>query len=317
MVGPQGVRAFARGCCIAALSGLAFAPALVAQAPDFSKLEYRSEKLGDHLQVLFGGGGNIALLTGVDGPVLVDADVLELTPKLRAVLAGISDQPVRFLIDTHFHFDHAGGNPGLGRAGAVIVGHDNVRKHLMTRQILKVSEDIQMSTEPTPREGLPVVTFKEGLRLHLNDEVLEVVHVDNAHTDSDAFVFFEQANVLHTGDLFMTTGYPIIDAGNGGSVDGLIRGLARALEYCNAKTRVIPGHGTLAGTAELREYHDMLVAIRKRVAGMVQKHLTVEQVLAANPTGPFDGRWGKGFINPQMFTQRVFIELQRDAQKAR
>jgi glyoxylase-like metal-dependent hydrolase (beta-lactamase superfamily II) len=302
-----------RSWMFAGLSALAFAPALVAQAPDVSKLEYRSEKLGDNLRVLFGGGGNIAVLTGIDGTLLVDADLVELTPKLRAALAGISDQPVRFVIDTHFHFDHAGGNTGLGRAGAVIVAHDNVRKHLMTRQTVNVG--VEIVTEPTPRAGLPVVTFKESLRLHLNDDVMEVAHVDNAHTDSDAFVFFEHANVLHTGDLFMSIGYPFIDAGNGGSLAGLIAGLARALKYCDAKTRVIPGHGPLSETAELRAYHDMLVTIRQRVAEMVQKHRTVEQVLAATPTREFDERWGKGFVSPQVFTQRVFIEQQADAQK--
>jgi glyoxylase-like metal-dependent hydrolase (beta-lactamase superfamily II) len=315
MFDSPGVRVMVRGCRIAALSGLAFAPVLVAQAPDVSKLEYRSEKLAENLHVLFGGGGNVAVLTGTDGTVLVDADIVELTPKLRAALAGISDRPVRFLIDTHFHFDHTGGNAPLGRTGTVIVGHDNVRKHLMTRQTLKVDVGIEVVTEPTPREGLPVVTFKEGLRLHLNDDVIEVAHVDNAHTDSDALVFFEHANVLHTGDLFMTTGYPIIDAGNGGSLNGLIDGLARALKYCDAKTRVIPGHGVISGTADLRAYRDMLIAIRQRVAEMVRAHRSVEQVLAANPTRDFDERWGKGFITPKLFTQRVFIEQKLEAQK--
>lgn len=307
MVGTRSLRAIARACFLGISLGFALVSPLPAQAPDYSKVEYRTEKVADNLSVLFGAGGNIAVLTGVDGALVVDADVVELSPKLRAALSLLSAQPPRFLIDTHFHLDHAGGNATLGKSGAVIVAHDNVRKHLMTRQTVNVG--VEIVTEPTAREGLPVVTFKDGLRLHFDDEVVEVAHVDSAHTDSDALVFFEHANVLHTGDLFMSGGYPFIDAGNGGSVDGVIAGLARALKYCDAKTRVIPGHGAIAGTTDLKAYRDMLVTIRERVAELVKKHRSVEQVIAANPTREFDERWGKGFISPQAFTQRVFIEL--------
>ena len=306
MVAIQCFGAAARTGFVSGLIALSFAPGLSAQAPDYSKVEYRTEKLTDNLYVLFGAGGNVAVLTGVDGALVVDADVVELSPKLRAALSLLSDRPPRFLIDTHFHLDHAGGNVSLGRDGAVIVAHDNVRKHLMTRQT--VNPGVEIVTEPTAREGLPVVTFKDGLRLHFNDDVVEVVHVEKAHTDSDALVFFEHANVLHTGDVFMSQGYPFIDAGNGGSLDGVIAGAEQALKFCDAKTRVIPGHGTVAGTAELRAYRDMLVTIRQRVADLVNKRRTVEQVLAASPTKDFDERWGKGFITPAAFTQRVFIE---------
>jgi cyclase len=305
------VRALARAGVVAGLIG--GATALLAQAPDPAKVEYRTEKVGDNLTVLFGGGGNIAALTGADGGLVVDSDVVELAPKLRAALASISATPVRFLVDTHFHLDHTGGNTTLGRMGAVIVAHDNVRKHLMTRQIVDIG--VQIVTEPSPREGLPVVTFKDGLRLHLNDEVIEIQHVEHGHTDSDSIVFFEHANVLHTGDLFMSIGYPFVDAGNGGSLDGLIAGLAQALKYCDAKTKVIPGHGPVSATAELRAYHDMLVTIRQRVGDQVKKGRTVEQVLDTKPTLEFDERWGKGFISPLAFTQRVFIEQKQAREK--
>jgi len=310
MFGIHRVRVFARAGVVTLLGG---ATVLLAQAPDPAKVEYRTEKAADNLTVLFGGGGNIAALTGTDGALVVDADVVELAPKLRAALASISAQPVRFLIDTHFHLDHAGGNTTLGKMGAVIVAHDNVRKHLMTRQVVDIG--VEIVTEPSPREGLPVVTFKDGLRLHLDDEVIEVQHVEHGHTDSDSIVFFEHANVLHTGDLFMSIGYPFIDAGNGGSVDGLIAGLAQALKYCDAKTKVIPGHGPISGTAELRAYHDMLVTIRQRVSDQVKKGRTVDQVLATHPTHEFDERWGKGFISPPVFTQRVYIEQKRAREK--
>jgi cyclase len=284
-----------------------------AQAPDYSKLEYRSEKLADNLFVLFGGGGNIAVLTGPEGAFVVDSDVVEMSPKLRAVLSLVSDKPARFLVNTHFHFDHAGGNTTLGRGNTVIVAHDNVRKHLKTRQVVNVGVDI--ITEPTAREGLPVITFDDGVRFHVNDEEVAVTHVQQAHTDSDAFVFFSKANVLHTGDLFMSNGYPFVDLGNGGTLDGLIAAHARALTLCNDQTRVIPGHGPLVGKAELQAYHDMLVVLRQRVAGLVKKGSSLEQVKAAAPTREYEARWGKGFVSSEAFLQRVFIEMNRPRKK--
>jgi len=288
-----------------------FAANLPAQAPDLSKVEYRSEKLADNLQALFGAGGNIAVLTGPEGALVIDSDLVELSAKLRGALALVGDQPTRFLVNTHFHFDHAGGNTTLGRGGAVIVAHDNVRKHLMTRQVVNVGVDIV--TEPTAREGLPVFTFAEGVRFHLNGEEVVVTHVANAHTDSDAFVFFEKANVLHTGDLFMSIGYPFVDAGNGGSLDGVIAAHEKALALCNDATRIIPGHGPIVGKAELQAHHDMLVVARKRIADLVRKGRSLEQVLAAAPTREYDERWGKGFVKPEVFVQRVYIELGKPA----
>jgi len=308
-------RATARAGIIAAgLVLLAPGPIALAQAPDLSKVEYRSEKLGDNLFALFGGGGNIAVLTGPDGALVVDSDLVELSPKLRAALTMVSEKPARFLINTHFHFDHAGGNATLGRGGTVIVAHDNVRKHLMTRQVVDVGVT-KIITEPTPPEGLPVVTFSDGVKFHVNGETVAVNHVANAHTDSDAFVFLEKANVLHTGDLFMSLGYPFVDGGNGGTLDGLIAAHVRALALCNAQTRVIPGHGALVGKAELQAYHDMLVVVRKRVSDLVRKGRTLEQVQAATPTKEYDERWGKGFVNSQVFVQRIFIEQSRARKK--
>ena len=285
-----------------------------AQAPDPSKVEYRTEKLADNLFVLFGAGGNIAVLTGSDGPLVVDSDVTELSPKLRAQLALLSDKPARFLIDTHFHFDHAGGNPMLGRSGAVIVAQDAVRERLMTRQVLKLDVG-ELTVEPTPREGLPIVTFQDGIKFHLNGDDVTVVHVPHAHTDGDAFVFFEKANVLHTGDVLISNGYPLIDSGSGGSIDGFIAGHERMLALCNDQTRVIPGHGPVVGKAELQAYHDMVVTVRKRIYDLVRKGRTVEQVLAAQPTREFDERWGGGFIKANGLVQRVYIELKRPTQK--
>lgn len=287
-----------------------FAVAASAQAPDYSKLEYRSEKLADNLFVLFGGGGNIAVLTGPDGALVVDSDVPELSAKMRAAVSLVSDQPARFLVNTHYHFDHTGGNPTLGRGNTVIVAQENVRKRLSGKQAIK-QDGIDMTFEPTPREGLPLVTFEDGLRFHLDGEEVSIVHVAHGHTDGDAFLFFEKANVLHTGDLMMSSGYPIVDAGNGGSLDGLITGHERMLKLCDDKTRVIPGHGPVVGKADLQSYHDMLVTIRQRIGDLMRKGRSLEQIQAAAPTREFDERWGKGFYKPDLFVQRVFIELGR------
>jgi cyclase len=300
-----------RTACLLACALLA--SDLRAQAPDYSKVEYRSEKLTDNLYALFGAGGNTALLTGPDGGLLIDSDLVELSAKLRGQLALLSDKPVRFLVNTHFHFDHAGGNTTLGRGGTVIVAQDNVRKHLMTRQVVNVG--VEIATEPTAHEGLPVVTFADGLSFHLDDEDVLVTHAPNAHTDSDAFVFFQKANVLHTGDLFMSLGYPFVDAGNGGSLDGVIAGQEKALALCNDATRVIPGHGKLATKADLQAYHDMLVVVRKRIGDLVRRGRTLEQVQAATPTKEYDERWGQGFVKPDVFVQRAYIDLGRARKK--
>jgi cyclase len=295
---------------LVALACLAmFAGSAHGQAPDPAKIEYRSEKVGEGLNVLFGGGGNIAVLAGPDGAFVVDSDIVEMSAKLRGALALVTDQPPRFLLNTHFHFDHAGGNATLGRGGTVIVAHDNVRKHLMTRQV--VTPGVEIVTEPMTREGLPVVTFEDGVRFHANGEEIAVYHVANAHTDSDAFVFFEKANVLHTGDLMMSIGYPFVDSANGGSLAGLIAAHEKALKLCNEKTRIIPGHGSLVGKADLQAYHDMLVTIRQRVADLVRKGRSLEQVQAAAPSKEFDERWGKGFFTADAFVQRVYIELRK------
>jgi glyoxylase-like metal-dependent hydrolase (beta-lactamase superfamily II) len=287
-----------------------FAAGALAQAPDYTKVEYRNEKLTDNLFVLFGGGGNIAVLTGPDGSLVVDSDVPEMSAKMRAAVSLVSDRPARFLVNTHYHFDHAGGNPTLGRGNVVIVAQENVRQRLSGKQTLK-QDGIDLTFDPTPREGLPLVTFEDGLQFHVNGEDVSVVHVAHAHTDGDACVFFEKANVLHTGDLMMSVGYPIVDAGNGGSLDGLIAGHERIIKLCNDKTRVIPGHGPVVGKADLQAYRDMLVSIRQRVADLMRKGRSVEEVVAAHPSREFDERWGKGFYKPDLFVQRVFIELGR------
>jgi cyclase len=275
---------------------------------DLSKVEIKSERLTDNLHVLFGAGGNMALLTGNDGAVLVDDQLAPISNKVRAAVTLLSEKPVRFVVNTHFHFDHTGGNETFGKTGSVIVAHENTRKRLSSKQLV---EFFNAASEPSDPAALPVVTFGDALRLHLNGEDIAAVHVKNAHTDTDVILFFEKANVVHMGDVYITIGYPFVDMGNGGSLDGMIAAHAMVLARTNEQTRIIPGHGPLATRADLQATHDMLVTVRKRVFDLIRKGRTQEQVVAAKPTQAFDAKYGAAFFTPDVWTQRVYTDLRR------
>jgi cyclase len=286
---------------------LACAHLAVAQQ-DLSKVEIKPEKLTDNLHVLFGAGGNMALLTGNDGAVLVDDQLAPISNKVRAAIALLSEKPVRFVVNTHFHFDHTGGNEAFGKTGSVIVAHENTRKRLSSKQLV---EFFNASSEPSDPAALPVVTFGDALRLHMNGEDIAAVHVKNAHTDTDVILFFEKANVVHMGDVFITVGYPFVDMGNGGSLDGMIAAHAMVLARANEQTRIIPGHGPLATRADLQATHDMLVTVRGRVLDLIRKGRTQEEIVAAKPTKEFDAKYGAAFFKPDVWTQRVYADLRR------
>jgi cyclase len=275
---------------------------------DLSKVEIKPEKLTDNLHVLYGAGGNMALLTGNDGAVLVDDQLAPISNKVRAAVALLSEKPVRFVVNTHFHFDHTGGNEAFGKTGSVIVAHENTRKRLSSKQLV---EFFNASSEPSDPAALPVVTFGDALRLHMNGEDINAVHAKNAHTDTDVILFFEKANVVHMGDVFISIGYPFVDMGNGGSLDGMIAAHAMVLARTNAQTRIIPGHGPLATRADLQATHDMLVTVRKRVLDLIRTGRTQEQVVAAKPTQEFDAKYGAAFFTPDVWAQRVYIDLRR------
>jgi glyoxylase-like metal-dependent hydrolase (beta-lactamase superfamily II) len=287
---------------------LLFAAGAAHAQQDWSKVEIKPEKLTDNLHVLFGAGGNMALLTGPDGAVLIDDQLAPISHKVRATVALLSDQPVRFVVNTHFHFDHTGGNEAFGKTGSVIVAHENTRKRLSSKQLV---EFFNAESEPSPTAALPVVTLTESLALHLNGEDIAAVHVKNAHTDTDVILFFERANVVHMGDVFITVGYPFFDMGNGGTLDGMIRAMDLVLARTNESTRIIPGHGPVASRADLQAYRDMLATVRERVAALIRKGRTQEQILAAQPTREFDAKYGQAFFKPDVWTQRVYVDLRR------
>ncbi len=280
------------------------APALCAQDP-LDTVQVRSVAVARGVYMLMGAGGNIGVSAGADGVFLVDDQYAPLTDRIVRAIRSFSDRPLRFVINTHWHQDHTGGNENLGKAGALIVAHDNVRKRMSVEQFM---EAFNRTVPPAPPGALPVVTFNETVTFYMNDEEIHAFHVTRAHTDGDAIIHFRRANVIHMGDTFFNGRYPFIDIGSGGSVDGVIAAADQVLAIANEQTKIIPGHGPLATRDELREYRDMLAGTRERVASLVAQGRTLEQVMAAGVTAPWDGRFSG---DSQRFVRYLYQELSR------
>lgn len=289
------------------LFSLCFAAALLApsaaRAQDLSGVQVRTEHVAGAVHVLTGAGGNVAVVAGADGVFLVDDQYAPLTERIRAAVARISPAAVRFVLNTHWHGDHTGGNENLGKAGVLIVAHDNVRTRMSADQFMNNLSD---TVKASPRAALPVVTFTEAVTFHLNGEEVHAFHVAPAHTDGDAVVHFRRADVVHMGDTYFNGFYPYIDLSSGGSVEGMIAAADRVLAMAGERTRIIPGHGPVSGRAELRAYRDVLATVRDRVRALAREGKTLEQVLAARPSAEFDARWGQGFMKPGSFVRIVY-----------
>ena len=273
---------------------------------DFSKVEIKTQKLSDTVYMMTGEGGNLGISAGADAVFLIDDQFAPLTPKIKAAIGKITKKPVKFLLNTHWHFDHVGGNQNLGRVGVVIFAHENVRKRMSSEQFI---EFLGMKTKPDPEVALPVVTFTSGVSFHLNGDEVRAFHVDNAHTDGDTIIHFVKSDVIHMGDTFFNRLYPFIDTSSGGSVDGVIAAADRVLGMAGDQTRIIPGHGPLGNKADLKAYRDMLATVTQRIKEQIGAGRNLEAIVAAKPTSQYDEIWGKGFLPPDKFVAMIYGNL--------
>jgi glyoxylase-like metal-dependent hydrolase (beta-lactamase superfamily II) len=295
---------------LAGLVSFAALTAAPAAAQDFSKVEIKVEKLAPGVAVLFGAGGNIGLSYGEDGNVVIDDQFAPLTDRILAAIKTVDADPVRFVINTHWHGDHTGGNANLGRAGAVILAQDNVRTRLMSDQVVRGDK-----VAASPKEALPVITYSDGVTVHLNGDDLKVVHVAHAHTDGDSLIRWTKADVLHMGDAFFNKiSFPFIDLDSGGSIDGAIAAANKGLELAGSSTKIVPGHGPIATRAELAAYRDMLVDIRTKVAAGIQAGRSLAEIQASKPAAPYG--MPDGFIKPDGFVETVYTSLKNPPKDA-
>jgi len=294
------VAALLAGGARPALAQQPAAPAAPAQPPPDVKIE--TVNIAPGVYVLFGRGGNIGLTVGDDGAAIIDDQFADMVPKIRSAVALLSEKPVRFVINTHLHGDHTGGNDAFGAAGAVIIAQDNVRKRLLNPAVNPATNET-----PPARAALPIVTFADSATLHFNDDDLEFTHLPNAHTETDIIVRFRKANVLHMGDCFVG-GFPFIDGSNGGTLDGFIKAHETVLATIDDNTKLIRGHGPLGNKAELQAYHDMLVVVRDRIAKLVKAGKTQDQVVEARPTKEFEDKYGGGNFNASQWIGRAYVD---------
>lgn len=284
------------------LAGLTFALAAVLaagftpraqQSVDWDAVEISTHHVAGTVHYLAGRGGNVGLSIGDDGVVMIDDQFAPLTDRIVAAIEAISNGDVRFLINTHVHGDHVGGNENMGRRGVTIVARDRVRLRLAER---------------LPAVALPVLTYSDAVRIHLNGEEVELLPVPPAHTDGDTFVHFKGSDVLHLGDVFRTVAFPVIDRGNGGTLEGTIEALGVAAGVAGPNTKIVPGHGVVSGRADVIEFRDMIIDVAAKVSELVDGGAGFDEVLAAGPTSEYEARWG----DPQRFLTAVYEELAGD-----
>jgi len=269
-----------------------------------AKAPIKVHRLRGNVSVLEGSGGNVAVLTGADGKLLVDAGITASRPRIVEALASLGSDPIRHLINTHWHFDHADGNEWLHGEGAAILAHENTRKHLAAAQRV---EDWNYNFPPSPPGAIPTDVFATDRIVKVNGSTLALRYYGPAHTDGDISVAFTDVDILHTGDTYWNSIYPFIDYSTGGSIDGTIRAADANLTAATDSTVIIPGHGApVSNRSELKDYRDMLVAIRDNVARLKQQGRSLAETVAAKPTAGFDAKWGQFLIDPAFFTQLVY-----------
>jgi cyclase len=302
-----GMAAFA---ALMALAGSAMAqqqpPAAAPPPPDFSKVEIKTTDLGDNVYMLEGQGGNITVAVAQNGIIMVDGQFAPLHDKIKAAIAVISNLPIKYLINTHYHGDHTGGNESFAKDGATVVAHVNVKERLAAGTTNGLTG---VKTSPAPQDALPSKTYTSTSKVRLPGRVANLKHVDNAHTDGDTYVWFKTANVLATGDTFTNGRYPNIDFANGGNIAGMIAATDAFLKLTNAKSRIVPGHGPIADKKALTEYRAMLVTARDRMTKLVKDGNSEDDAVAAKPFADLDAKWAPTELAAKNFIRVVYHSL--------
>jgi len=291
------------------LQSLMFSCLLLASAALLAQeetVEYQAHTLSDTLTMLIGRGGNVAISAGDEGIYVIDDQFPNIADQLLAQIRKISDQPIRFVINTHYHADHTGGNEVLSGQGAVIIAHDNIRRRMSTEQF---NQFWNGSTPAATSAALPVITFSDNVTLHLNGESTTAYHVPRGHTDGDAIIHFTGSNVIHMGDIYFHGRYPFIDLDGGGTVQGMIAAMDKALSLSDEATRIIPGHGPLSNPAELQSHRDMLQKATDQVQILINQGNSLDQAIAAQPTAEWDETHGKVWITPAQFVTFIYNSL--------
>jgi glyoxylase-like metal-dependent hydrolase (beta-lactamase superfamily II) len=293
------------------LSGNALAqqqpqPPAAAPPVDFSEVKIKTTDLGDNVYMLEGQGGNITVAVAKDGVIMVDGEYAPLHDKIKAAIATLSNQPIKYLIDTHFHGDHTGGNEPFAKDGAEVIAEINVKKRLAAGTTNGLTG---VKTPPAPAGALPTKTYTGAYKIRLQGRVADLKHIANAHTDGDTYVWFKTANVLSTGDTFTNGRYPNIDFANGGNIKGMIAGTDAYLKLVNDKSRIVPGHGPIADKAALVEYRTMLITARDRMAKFVKEGKSEDEVVAAKPFADLDAKWAPTDLASQNFIRVVYHSL--------
>lgn len=272
---------------------------------DFAQVEIKTTKVADGIYMLEGAGGNIGLSIGENGAFVIDDQYAPLSDKIMKAISKVTKKPVEFVVNTHYHGDHTGGNEAFGEAGSHIVAHDNVRKRMMEPNILPDGA----VTPPSPEGALPVLTFSEAMSFHWNGQDIRVWHQSAAHTDGDAVVYFKTANVVHMGDLMINGGYPFVDITSGGVLSGYAGYYEKVLSKVDDEVKVIPGHGPLATKADLQNYADMLKEVARLIRAEIDAGKSEDETVAANPLRDLNEKWGQGFISGEAMTRAAYKSL--------
>lgn len=266
---------------------------------NFDDVSITTTDLGENIFMLQGAGGNIGVSIGDDGVFIIDDQFAPLSEKIMEALASLSDKPVSYVLNTHWHGDHTGGNENFGKAGAVIVAHENVRNRMSTAQFIKT---FNREVPAAPDAALPVVTFSDNVNFYFNDNDISVMHMPASHTDGDSIVLFKEPNVLHMGDTFFNGFFPFIDHSSGGTLEGLIATTEIVLSLVDDNTQIIPGHGPLATKTDLEKYQSMLLTVQDKMQPALASGKSREEVLAENPLESVGKIWGNGFMKTDVFT---------------